>query len=65
MNINKFDIEVQIRNWAYGAVIGWLSSAWLKSAPPEVLTLTGTVVAAAIDYSMFSIKRLWREKKSE
>jgi hypothetical protein len=65
MNINKFDIEIQIRNWVYGAAIGFLASRWLKDSPPEVLTLAGTVVAAAIDYSLFSVKKLLRIKKEE
>ena len=65
MNINKFDIEVSIRNYIYGGIIGWLSSAWLKSAPPEVLTLTGTIVGGFIDYAFFSVKKLLKEKKDE
>lgn len=63
MNLNKFDPEVQFRNWAYGAIIGYLSSAWLKTAPPEALTAVGTITGALLDYGIFSVKKLLQARR--
>ncbi len=64
--MNKFDLEISIRNQVVGAVMGFLASkaGWLVTSE-EQSALIGAILVGLYDLLAFHVKKWFKERQTK